>query len=76
MSEARIWYSRASEQETLPCGFQNEIVLSEEFFKEILEQPIPTDIEAAKALSCSPAALDLFTWLSYRCFVPRAAPDT
>ncbi len=71
MSEARIWYSRNSEQETLPCGFQNKIVLSDEFFKEILEHPIPTDMEAAKALSCSPAALDLFTWLSYRCFVAK-----
>jgi hypothetical protein len=71
MSEARIWYSRNSEQETLPCEFQNEIVLSPEFFTEILDHPIPTDMEAAKALSCSPAALDLFTWLSYRCFVAK-----
>jgi hypothetical protein len=71
MSEARIWYSRHSDQETLPCEFQNEIVLSDEFFKEILAHPIPTDMEAAKALSCSPAALDLFTWLSYRCFVAK-----
>ena len=29
------------------------------------------DMEAGKALSCSPAALDLFTWLSYRCFVAK-----
>lgn len=71
MSEARIWYSRNSEQETLPSELQNEIVLSPEFFKEILDHPIPTDMEAAKALSCSPAALDLFTWLSYRCFVAK-----
>jgi len=71
MSEARIWYSRHSGQETLPCEFQNEIVLSDEFFKEILAHPIPTDMEAAKTLSCSPAALDLFTWLSYRCFVAK-----
>src|ERR1700683_5384115 len=35
MSEARIWYSRHSDQETLPCEFQNEIVLSDEFFREI-----------------------------------------
>ena len=54
MSEARIWYSRHSDQETLPCEFQNEIVLSPEFFKEILDHPILTDMEAAKALSCSP----------------------
>lgn len=56
---------------TLPGGFQNEIVLSYEFFKEIMSHPIPTDVEAAKALSCSPAALDLFMWLSYRCFVAK-----
>jgi hypothetical protein len=71
MSEARIWYSRDPGQETLPSEFHNEIVLSEEFFSEILTHPIPTDMEAAKALSCSPAALDLFTWLSYRCFVAK-----
>jgi hypothetical protein len=29
-------------------------------------------MEAAKALSCAPAALDLFTWLSYRCFVAKS----
>jgi hypothetical protein len=68
MREARIWYSRELEQEMLPGGFENEIVLSDEFYRESIEHPIPTDLEAAKALSCSPAALDLFMWLSYRCF--------
>src|SRR5450432_4216751 len=71
MSEARIWYSKDPDQATLPGGFQNEIVLSHEFFNEIMSHPIPTDMEAAKALSCSPAALDLFMWLSYRCFVAK-----
>lgn len=27
--------------------------------------------EEVKALSCSPAALDLFMWLSYRCFTAK-----
>jgi len=71
MSEVRIWYTRNAAQDTLPGELQNEIVLSEEFFGEIMNHPIPTDIEAAKALSWSPAALDLFTWLSYRCFIAR-----
>jgi hypothetical protein len=71
MSEARIWYTRHFAQDTLPGQLQNEIVLSEEFFREIMDHPIPTDMEAAKALSCSPAALDLFTWLSYRCFIAK-----
>ena len=71
MSEARIWYSRDPEQRLLPGDCQNMVVLSDEFYKEILSHPIPTDLEAAKVLSASPAALDLFTWLSYRCFTAR-----
>jgi hypothetical protein len=71
MSEARIWYSRDPDQRLLPGDCQNVIVLSDEFYREILSHPIPTDLEAAKALSSSPAALDLFMWLSYRCFTAR-----
>src|SRR5215831_3458439 len=71
MNEARIWYSRNPDKQSLPGDCQNLIVLSEEFYQEILEHPIPTDLEAAKALSSAPAALDLFTWLSYRCFVAK-----
>jgi hypothetical protein len=71
MSEARIWYSHHTEQPTLPGDCRNTIVLSSEFFREIIDHPVPTDLEAAKALSCAPAALDLFTWLSYRCFVAK-----
>src|SRR3984893_9663653 len=72
MTEARIWYSRDPEQKSLPGDCQNLIVLSDEFYREISAHPIPTDLEAAKALWASPAALDLFTWLSYRCFTARA----
>ena len=71
MSEARIWYSRNPEQKCLPGDCQNVIVLSDEFYREISSHPIPTDLQAAKALSASPAALDLFTWLAYRCFTAR-----
>jgi hypothetical protein len=71
MREARIWYSRDANQTLLPGGFENEIVLSDEFFREVTAHSIPTDLEAAKALSCAPAALDLYMWLSYRCFTAK-----
>jgi hypothetical protein len=71
MSETRIWYSKNPEQRLLPGDCQNMIVLSEEFYREILDHPIPTVLEAAKALSSSPSVLDLFMWLSYRCFTSR-----
>jgi hypothetical protein len=71
MSEARIWYSRNVVQPTLPGDCRNTIVLSNEFFREIMDHPIPTDLQTAKALVCAPAALDVFTWLSYRCFIAK-----
>jgi Plasmid encoded RepA protein len=71
MREARIWYSRDPGQPLLPGGFENVIVLSDEFFREVTTHSIPTDLEAAKALSSAPAALDLFMWLSYRCFTAK-----
>ena len=71
MSEARIWYSRDPGQQNLPGDCQNMIVLSEEFYREIQSHPIPADLEAAKALSSSPAVLDLYMRLSYRCIAAR-----
>jgi hypothetical protein len=56
-------WTRACEkriEEQKPGGFENEIVLGDEFFREVTTHAIPTDLEAAKALSSSPAALDLF----------------
>jgi hypothetical protein len=43
--EARIWYSRGSE-DTIPNEFGHVIVLSDEFYQEITTHPIPTDLDA------------------------------
>jgi len=72
-SEARIWYNRGSEDRLLGEPYENVIVLSDEFFEEVTSHPIPTDLEAVKLLSSAPAVLDLFVWLSYRCFTSRGA---
>ena len=67
LQEATIWYNRDTSQAQSEA-FENVIVLSDEFYREITEHPIPTDLEAVRVLSSSPATLDLFMWLSYRCF--------
>jgi hypothetical protein len=59
MREARIWYSRDPNQTLLLGGFENQIVLSDEFFREVTTHSIPTDLEAVKALSSAPVAFDL-----------------
>jgi hypothetical protein len=46
-------------------------VLSDEFYQELIAHPVPHDLEAVKVLAASPAVLDLFMWLSYRCFTAK-----
>lgn len=70
-SEAQIWYSRDPQQCPLSDQFENVIVLSDEFYREISAHPIPADLEAVKVLAGAPAVLDLFMWLSYRCFLAK-----
>jgi Plasmid encoded RepA protein len=71
LREAQIWYNRDPDQRVLCEDFENVIVLSDEFYNEITAHPIPTDLEAVKVLAASPAVLDLFMWLSYRCFFAK-----
>ena len=70
-SEAQIWYSRDPDQCPLSDQFENVIVLSDEFYREITSHPIPADMEAVKVLAGAPAVLDLFMWLSYCCFLAK-----
>jgi hypothetical protein len=69
--EAQIWYSRDPQQYPISDQFENVIVLSDEFYREIMAHPIPADLEAVKVLAGAPAVLDLFMWLSYRCFLAK-----
>jgi hypothetical protein len=69
--EAQIWFNRGDGLPSASPGFENEIVLSDEFYQEVIAHPIPTDLEAVRVLSSAPAILDLFMWLSYRCFFAK-----
>ena len=71
LREAKLWYSRDIETVAIGEDFENEIVLSDEFYSEINAHRIPTDLEAVKHLISSPAVLDLFMWLSYRSFTAK-----
>jgi hypothetical protein len=68
LREAQIWYERDTAQEDGSERFENVVVLSDEFYAEVMAHPIPTDMEAVKVLASAPGVLDLFMWLVYRCF--------
>ena len=46
--------------------FASTITLSQPFFDEITQHPVPIDLRAIGALKQSPMALDIYTWLTYR----------
>ena len=61
MREAQIWYSRGHpDQRTLSSDVEHVIVLSDEFYQELIAHPVPNDLEAVKVLAASATALDLF----------------
>jgi len=61
---ANLWWKpQAPEQAAL---WESTITLSEKFYRECNENPIPIDLRALKALKRSPMALDIYVWLAYR----------
>lgn len=42
------------------------VTLSDQFYREVIDRPVPIDMRAIKALKRSPMALDIYTWLTYR----------
>jgi hypothetical protein len=73
VKDASLWYAkpgvRDAQKSHGPAA--NMIVLSEEFWREIQEHPIPVDLAVVKALADSPGNLDLYVWLVWRCWTAK-----
>ena len=57
------WDNKHPEQAGL---WKSTVTLSENFFNEVIDRPVPIDMRAVKMLKKSPMALDIYTWLTYR----------
>lgn len=64
------WDAQAPEQAAL---WRSTVTLTEQFYREIVEHPIPVDMRAIKALKRSPMALDIYCWLTYRASYAKKA---
>ncbi|MBS0571859.1 MAG: pirin [Proteobacteria bacterium] len=61
--ESALW----TPQKASDAGqWKSKVRLSDPFFKELLDHPVPIDLRAYKALRGSPLAMDIYTWLTYR----------
>lgn len=62
--EYHLWWNPKQPQQ-LPL-WKSSVVLSTDFFNEIIEKPVPIDMDALLRLKRSPMALDIYFWLTYR----------
>ena len=64
------WDTQAPDQTAL---WRSTVTLTDQFYREIIEHPIPVDMRAIKALKRSPMALDIYCWLTYRASYAKKA---
>ena len=65
-----FWWNERKPNE--PVLWESKIELGEDFFNEIINHPIPIDMNTLTALKRSSLGLDLYLWLVCRTFALRA----
>ena len=63
---AAFWWNERKPDE--PVLWDSKIRLGEDFFTEIINHPVPLNMNTLKALKRSTLGLDLYLWLNYRTF--------
>jgi len=64
VEQANLWWDPKNPHQS--AIWESKLLLSDTFFKEIIENPVPIDMRALKALKQSPMAIDIYCWLTYR----------
>jgi hypothetical protein len=70
VDKSQIWWDAHSSPEQNDL-FESKISLSERFYDELVNSPVPVDMRALRDLKNSPSALDLYCYLTYRMFTLR-----
>ena len=65
-----FWWNESKPDE--PSLWESKIELGEDLFNEIIQHPVPLNMNTLTALKRSPLGLDLYLWLVYRTFPLRA----
>ena len=63
---SEFWWNPKRPEE--PSLWESKIELGEKIFQEIINHPVPLDMNTLKALKRSALGLDLYLWLTYRVF--------
>lgn len=64
VSKAQLWWDPKNPDQT--GLWESTVRLGEDFFAEVVANPVPIDLRAVRALKQSPMALDIYFWLTHR----------
>ena len=65
-ARGKYWWN--PDNNSAPPGWNSTIVIGEDLFNEIINHPVPLDMNTLKALKRCSLGLDLYLWLTYRMF--------
>jgi len=63
-NQSYLWWDEAKLDDTEVK--RSRVVITQEFYKELITCPVPIDLRVLKFLMQSPMALDIYCWLTYR----------
>ena len=63
--QMHVWFR---EDGTSAKQGESDSRLFDSFWRELKAHPIPVDCEVVRALASNPGCLDIYTWLTWRCF--------
>jgi hypothetical protein len=64
VSKAQLWWDPKNPDQT--GLWESTVRLGEDFFNEVVANPVPIDLRAVRAIKQSPMALDIYFWLTHR----------
>jgi hypothetical protein len=70
VDHVRLWFHKDSGSDSGKSR-ENLVTLSVPFWEELRNHPIPVDAAVVRALANNPECLDLYAWLSWRCYQAR-----
>jgi hypothetical protein len=71
----QLWFNRNNEPgPSEPHTLDNVVVLSEAFYHEISEHPIPVEREVIAALAHAPGLLDFYVWIAWKSWTLNGHP--
>jgi len=71
----QLWFNRAESESSIPPNdAENVITLSDSFYDEVRQHPIPVERQVVAFLANAPGLLDFYVWIVWKSWTVKTAP--